>query len=161
MRWLALALVLLAVVPAAAQQDTIIVAGQRIGPYRLDLTVADLQKALGPFKETVTDSAPFVPHRVLAAEGPGIDAHIGLFGASVLGIATWKPGYRLSNGVSVGAREVAVNRLFPNLPITVGGPQGTYYLDDRQGLAVLVDLGQIAEIVIFQPGGARRLFVLP
>ncbi len=165
-----LALVLIApllLAPAAqAQTDFSIVPGERIGPYRLDMTVAELQAALakaqpGKIQEQITTDAPFVPHRLIVAEGVGIDAHISIFGVRVLAISTWKPTYRLAFGLGVGARENTLNRIFPGLTTTVGGAAGLYTFENKRGLAVVVDQGQIREMIVFPPGAAASLFEVP
>lgn len=158
---IALAAALLLAGAAEAQTDFAIRPGERIGPYRLNMTVGDLQRALGTYKEEITDAAPFQVHRVLKADAVGVDAHVSIFGTTVLGLSVWKPTYRMPNGIGPNSSEGVLPRLFPDLPATIGGSAGMYYIDDKRGVAVVTDLGTITEVFVFPPGRARLLFQQP
>jgi hypothetical protein len=162
---------LLAATPSTAQpsvHDRLIVPGERIGPWRLPLTLNRLLAMNGP-RQGAQGGADVIllvdgdlagtfwvhrwDHLHLRAVTPGRRAVEPVFNLFIFGKE-----YRTAEGIGPGASRAAVEAAYGSpTAVTVPAPRFTNLIYDRLGLAVRLDQqGTAVAVLIFRPGTARQ-----
>lgn len=164
-------ILLLATTSSPAQPpagDRLIVPGERIGPWRLPITLNRLLAMNGPRQGgqggadviLLVDgdlASTFWVHRWdhlhLRAVTAGRRAVEPVFNLFVFGAA-----YRTAKGIGPGASREAVEAAYGRpTAVTVPAPRFTHLIYDPLGLAVRLDQqGKVIAVLVFRPGTARQ-----
>jgi hypothetical protein len=168
--------------PALAQvaPDKLIVPGRSIGPWTLDMTVADLLKAIGPMQ--AVGPPPDQP-QFSTGENPG-----GLNDGQDLWAHRWdqvmfrittkqkddqrittmnayreEGGYKTKEGVGVRSKQEEVEAAFGKPDhVTKANPNQEHWIYDRAGIGFRIRpiSGLVENIIVFRPGDAKERWKL-
>lgn len=162
-----LALLLLAPpVTSQVPDDKLIVPGQRIGKWTLEMTIDDLLQMNGPRRAIGGGSTIFrLPDRDLISSDFWVHRwdHLG-FRVVTLGrenqriwnLAALSPDYKTDRGIGSGATRQAVEAAY-GMPTAVTRPdeESLHLIYDQLGLALRV-FDQAVNVLIFRPGTAKE-----
>lgn len=164
--------------PAFSQvgDDGLIVPGQRMGNWTLDMTVDDLLRMNGPRKAIGAvfgswESVVRMQYRDLVSTDFWIHRwdHLGLRALTlgrenqrIWSLGTSEAVYRTARGVRRGATRGAVEAAYgkPTV-VTVPGAGRLHLIYDQLGLAVRVSNERVDWIIVFRPGTAKERWPLP
>lgn len=141
--------------------------GERIGPWRLPLTLNRLLAMNGP-RQTLDGgdevfllvdgdlTGTFWVHRWdqlgLRAVTAGLRATEPVFNLFV-----FKAEYKTAKGVGPGSSRAAVEAAYGTPPaVTAPAPRTAHLIYDHLGLGMRVQEGTVAAVLVFRPGTARR-----
>ncbi len=181
MRWMALLLLLVLTTAAAGApagpDDRLIVPGQRIGKWTLQMTYADLRRLNGP--ERPYGNNPAIVKEPHWDSPPGIWGHVwwsaerselfiaytrGRDGPEVILLEFGPAGYRTAKGITDNSPRQAVEAAYGKPGVVtkwryadIGGERLTL-IYDKIGFSVRLSGGQALHLGVFRPGTAKRVF---
>ena len=166
-------LILLLLAPPAVSQvpdDKLIVPGQRIGKWTLEMTIDDLLRMNGPRQPMGEISGS--REAIVRLEGPDVASAdfwvhrwdllrlrvftIGRESHRVWGLQTSDPGYKTARGVSVDVPRAAVETAYGRPTALVPRlDTGQVLIYDELGLALSVPFN-VLFVIVFRPGTAKE-----
>jgi hypothetical protein len=155
--------VLLLLAPSAASQipdDNLIVPGQRIGKWRLEMTIRDLVQMNGPattiFTLNLLDIVPPSPQRY--DWGPLGFAAITRDGQRVEFFLVLSPAFKTEKGVGPGSNRVAVQSAYGTPTAETRAGVTTRMIYDAIGFAANVERDAVVGSNVFRPGTGKSIW---
>jgi hypothetical protein len=178
-----LLLLLLIVLPLSvpgytqAPNDNLIVPGQRIGKWTLDMTIDDLVRMNGPQNANgaFTQPVPVMLARLMNGDyADNVYSHawhnlslfVGTVGENspkVVFLAIFSKDYKTAEGLSLNAPPQNIEALYgkPTVNNQFGSwATGYRMIYDERGLAVRVFQGAVQVLIVFRPGTANQIWQL-
>ena len=159
---------------AQAPDDKLIVPGQRIGNWTLDMTIDDLVRTYGAenVNGSLDQKTPVMAAGRLNSDFvSNVYSHawhnrqffvgtVGWNGQRLLFIATFGEGYKTAKGLSFDTPPNAVEALHgkPTANKQFGGTNGSRMIYDDSGLAVRIYGNAVQVLLVFRPGTAKQIW---
>lgn len=155
--------VLLLLAPSAASQtpdDNLIVPGQRVGKWRLEMTIRDLVQMNGPATTieilNLLDILPPPPQRY--TWGPLNFAAITRDGQRVEFFNIFSPAFKTEKGVGPGSNRIAIQSAYGPPTAETRAGETTRMIYDAIGFAANMVGDRVTGSNVFRPGTGKSLW---
>jgi len=163
---LGILVLMLLVLPAVSQvpDDKLIVPGQRIGKWKLEMSIDELSGMNGPpssVSQPVAIDSAIVKPSVHFWDPLGLAVATGGNDKRPVLLIALSDIYKTSQGIGVGATREAVEAVYGKAPmVTRWSPDATAFrlIYDRLGITVRLIRGAADSVYIFKPGTAKNLW---
>lgn len=162
------ALIILLLAPSAisqVQDDRLIVPGQRIGKWTLEMTLGELRRINGSENDmirTVPADSAIVEPIVHYWANLGFSVATSRGGEKPVLLTALSGQYRTAQGIAVGATQALTERAYGRAPTMTnwnpGDPTAIRLIYDDLGIAVRLRGGTADSIYVFKPKTAKSLW---